>query len=89
MPAASKALVELAADAYLHSSQQEPSLLLILADMMEDEGDCRHNAVRNHAKCCIRGWGIACNLTFEEKIYLTSPELGVHPDHLACLEKGC
>jgi hypothetical protein len=84
MPQASKRLAECASEA---CSSKDRVLLLMLADMMAEEGDIRHNAVRNHAGCCARGWGIATNLAFEHKIYTELPPFLSHPDTWTHLEE--
>lgn len=43
--------------------------LPILADAMEDAGDCRHIAVRKHSQCCFRGMGIAKNIEWHGECY--------------------
>jgi hypothetical protein len=44
----------------------ENDLLLILGDALEEIGDVRSHAVRQHIHCCSRSYGIACNIHFEK-----------------------
>jgi hypothetical protein len=83
MAEASKRLVECAREAYASRDKID---ILLLADMMAEEGDIRHNAVRNHAGCCFRGRGIACNLYATGKIYTSLPPFASHPDFWTHLE---